>query len=217
MINQMDTPKITGPQDYQRFYHTSSEGLVWLDRKGNPISLLHLLDMHVESIDPSELWNSAQTQKKVHKKNLTAPGTGHTNSTNIDSNESVMTTPTSPIMEHYVEVRHPEGSSISTVKDLLEDPQITTRDDAIHIECGHISVYTSKLPSTGDNNPVMTTNIPVGSTSNVETPDLNRQLSTYKERLALQLTHFKKQLETQNHIEVKCAKQNLKSEFDHEL
>ena len=81
IINQMDTPKITGPQDYQRFYHTSSEGLVWLDREGNPISLLHVLDMHVESIGPSESWNSIQKWNKVHKQNLTAPATGPTNST----------------------------------------------------------------------------------------------------------------------------------------
>ena len=60
----METPKIMGPHDYQQFYHTSSEGLVWLDRKGNPIPLLHMLDMHVEAIDPSELWNSIQTQSK---------------------------------------------------------------------------------------------------------------------------------------------------------
>ena len=48
-------------QHYQRFYHRSPTGLVWLDRKGNPIPLLHMLDMHIEVIDPSELWNSIQT------------------------------------------------------------------------------------------------------------------------------------------------------------
>ena len=122
IINQMDTPKITGPQDYQRFYHTSSEGLVWLDRKDNPIHLLHLLDMHMEAIDPSELWNSIQTQSKVHKQNLTALGNGPTNNTTVDANAPIITTPTSPIMEHHVEVSHPEGSSMVTVKDLLEDP-----------------------------------------------------------------------------------------------
>ena len=137
----MDTPKIMGPQDYQRFYHTSLEGLVWLDKKGNPISLSNPLGMHVEAIDPSELWNSIQTQNKVQKQNLTAPGTNPTNSTTIHANAPIMTTPTRSIMEHYVEVRHLEGSSIATVKDLLEDPH-TPGDDAIHIEHGHISVYT---------------------------------------------------------------------------
>ena len=97
---------------------------MWLDRKGNPISLSHPLVMHIEAIHPSELWNSIQTWNKVHKQNLTAPGTGPTNSSTIDANAPIMTPPTSPIMEHHVEVRHPEGSSMGTVKDLLEDSQI---------------------------------------------------------------------------------------------
>ena len=55
IIDQMEHPKITGPEDYQKFYHMSSAGLVWLDKKGNPIPLLQLLDMHVETINPLEL------------------------------------------------------------------------------------------------------------------------------------------------------------------
>ena len=97
--------------------------------------------MHVETIDPSELWNSIQTWNKVHKQTLTALGTGPKNSTTIDANTLIMTTPTSPIMEHHVEVRHLEGSSIATVKDLLDNPQHTSRDDVVHIECCHIPVY----------------------------------------------------------------------------
>ena len=42
----------------------------------------------------------------------------------IDANAPVLVTPTSPIMECHVEVSHPEDSSLTTVKDLLEDPQI---------------------------------------------------------------------------------------------
>ena len=215
----MDNPKITGPHDYQWFYHTSSEGLVWLDRKGNPIPLLHMLDMHVEAIDPSELWNSIQTWSKVHKQNLTALGNGPMNSTTIDANTPVMMTPTSPIIDHHVEVSHPEGSSIATVKELMEDPhiQLGMMQSAFSVVT---SLFTpSKLtPSAGDNNPVATANAPVGSThNNVETTDINRELSTYKDRLALEVTNCKEQLETQSHIEVDCAEQNLKSEFVHEL
>ena len=50
----METPRIRGCHEYQWFYFLSSEGLVWLDRKGNPIPLLHMLDMYVEALDPSE-------------------------------------------------------------------------------------------------------------------------------------------------------------------
>ena len=119
----MKTPRLTGPHDYQQFYYTSSEGLVWLHRKENPISLSCMLDMHIEAVDPSELWNSIQTWYKVHKQNLTAPGNGRTSSTTIDANATILMMPTSPIMEHHVEVRHPEGSSMATVKDLLKTPK----------------------------------------------------------------------------------------------
>ena len=108
-------------------------------------------------------------------------------------------------MECHDEMRHPESSSIAMVKDLLEDP---------HIQPGMMqsmfsmvtSLFTpSKLPSTGDNNPVATNNTPVGS-PNAGTNYIHKELSTYKERLALELTNFKKQLETPSHIEVECAK-----------
>ena len=184
-----------GPQDYQKFYHTSSEGLVWVDGKGNPIPLSHMLGMHVEAIEPSELWNLIQMRSKVYKQNITALGLGITNSTTIDANTPLMTTSTSPIMEHNVEVSQPEGSSMATVKELLEDP---------HIQPGMmrsaLSVVTSlftpsKLtPSTENNDPTAPNKSPVGSTpNNIETPDINRELNTFKDRLAIGLNNFKKQ------------------------
>ena len=53
-------------------------------------------------------------------------------------------------------------------------------------------------------------------TSN-DLPGINKELNTYKDRLALELNNFKKQLETQSKIEVECMKQNLKSEFEYKL
>ena len=50
-------------------------------------------------------------------------------------------------MEDHVEVSHPEGSSMVTVKDLLEDPLHTTRDDVVCIECSHIPVYPQQVSS----------------------------------------------------------------------
>ena len=120
----MDLHTIKGPQDYHKFYHMSSEGLVWLDGKGNPIPLSHTLGAHVEAIDPTDLWNSIQTRNKVHKQNIPVHGHGPTNSTTVDSNTPLMTTPTSHIMEHHVEVSQLEGSSMVMVKELLEDPHI---------------------------------------------------------------------------------------------
>ena len=92
----METPKIMGYHDYQQFYHTSSEGLFWLDKKGNPIPLLHMLDMHGEAIDPSKLWNSIQTWSKIHKQNLPALGNGPMNSTSINANAPISMTTQAP-------------------------------------------------------------------------------------------------------------------------
>ena len=157
------------------------------------------------------MWN------KVHKQKFAAPGTGPTNSTTIDAKVPILTTPTSPIMECHEEVQHLENSSIATVKDLLQDPQIQPGMMQSVLSAVTSLFITSKLPYPGDNNPVATINTPVGPTPNVGTNDVHRELSIYKERLALELTNYKKQLKTQSCIEVQCAKQNLKSEFDHEL
>ena len=172
----------------------SPEGLVWLDKKGNPIPLSQPLDMHVDTNDPSELWNSIEKRNKVHRQNFTGPGIGPTNSTTIG-------TP--------VEVRNPQGSSIVTVKELVADLQIHygMMGSALRVV---ISLFTpSKVPSTGDNNLVVTSDTPIGSTPSVETRDVNMELNDYKDRMALELSNFERQLETQSHIEVKCAKQNL--------
>ena len=92
----MDLHNIKGPQDYHKFYHTSSEGLVWLDGRGNPIPLSHMLGAHVEAIDPNDLWNLIQTRNKVHKHNIPIHGHSPSNSTTIDSNTPLMTPPPVP-------------------------------------------------------------------------------------------------------------------------
>ena len=51
----------------------------------------------------------------------------------------------------------------------------------------------------------------------MDTPDINKELNTYKDRLTLELNNFKKQLEMQSNIKVECAKQNLKLKFNHKL
>ena len=124
IIYPMDLHNIKGSKDYHKFYHTSSEGLVWLDGKGNPILLSCMLGAHVEAIDPTDLWNLIQIRNKVHKHNIPVHEHGPSNSTTIDSNTPLMTTPISPIMEHCVEMSKPESSSMAMVKELLEDPEI---------------------------------------------------------------------------------------------
>ena len=61
------------------------EGNVWLDGKGNPIPLDQPLVNHVDSISPTELWNSRCTRKSIHHKD-TPPRKGVAyNSTTVDT------------------------------------------------------------------------------------------------------------------------------------
>ena len=178
-----------------------------------------MLDAHVEAIDPTDLWNSIQTRNKVHKQNIPVHGHNPTNSTTIDSNTPLMTTPTSPIMEHPIEVSQPEGSSMAMVKELLEDLNIQPGMmwSALSAVTSNFTPNKStQLPESDD--PIVPHKVSASSMPNsIDTPDIDKELNTYMERLALELNNFKKQLETQSKIEVECAKQNLKSEFDYEL
>ena len=92
--------------------------------EGKSNSPSHMLGAHVKATDLTDLWNSIQTRNKIHKQSISVLGHGATNSTTIDSNTPLMSTLTSPIMEHHIEVSQPEGSSMVTVKELLEDPHI---------------------------------------------------------------------------------------------
>ena len=96
-----------------------------------------------------------------------------------------------------------------TVKELLEDPQIQPQHDVICTKCHYIPFHSQK-----DNTIAWKWEVPhklsVASTppSN-DSPDLNIELNTYKDKLAPELNNFKKQLETHSKIEVECMKQNL--------
>ena len=107
----------------------------------------------------------------MHKQTLTALGTGPTNSTTKDANAPNMMTSTSLIMKHHVEVRHPEGSSIATVKESSDNPhiQLGMMQSALSVVT---SLFTpSKLtPSARSDDPVAPSNALVGPTpTNVET------------------------------------------------
>ena len=78
-----------------------------------------MLGAHVEAIDATELQNSIQTRSKVYRQNVPALGHGPTNCSAIDPTAPLMTTPTSHIMDHQVEVSQPERSNMAIVKDLL--------------------------------------------------------------------------------------------------
>ena len=119
-----------------------------------------------------------------------------------------MTTPTSCIMNHHVEVNQPEGSSMVILKDLLEEPHIQPgiMQSALSAVTSLFTPNKSTQP-TASNDPIVPHKVPVHSAPNdTDTPVINRELNIYRDRL-----------EKQSKIKVECAKQSLKSEFDHEL
>ena len=190
-----------------------------MDGKGNLIPLSQMLCAHFEAIDPTDLWTSIQTRSNVHKQNIPVLGHCPTNSITIDPNTPIMTTHTSPIMDHHVEVNLPEGSSMAMVNELLEDPHIHPRmmQAALSAVTSLFTPNKSTQPPESDG-PIVHHKVSVSCAPNsTDRPDIYKELNTYKNRLALELNNFKKQLEMQSKIEVKCEKQNLKLEYDHEL
>ena len=104
---------------------------------------------------------------------------------------------------------------MAMVKDLLEDSQ----DDAICIECSNIIFTSNKSTQPPESNDLIIPHkVSVSSAPNdTDTSDINKELNTYKDRLALELYNCKKQLEMHSKIKVECAKQNMKSQFNHKL
>ena len=110
----MDQFKINGPQDYSKYFHTNSEGLVWVDGRGNQIPLNMDLSSHVDSKSPDDLWNNRKTRQGLHSKDLPAQGRGPTNSMATTQNIPPLTEPISPIFPRDLpgddDVVYPEGS-----------------------------------------------------------------------------------------------------------
>ena len=82
----MEQFKINGPQDYCKYFHTYSEGLVWIDGKGNPIPLDMDVSTHVGCKRPEDMWTNRKTRQGLHSKDLHAQGRGPSNSTATTQN-----------------------------------------------------------------------------------------------------------------------------------
>ena len=107
-----------------------------------------------------------------------------------------MTIPTSSIVDHQVDMSQSEGFSIEMVKKLLEDPKIqpSMMQSVLNVVTSLFTSSKTIQPAKKDS-PESHHQVPIESTSsNTEVTDINRELNTYKDRLALDLTNFKKQL-----------------------
>ena len=94
----MDLFKINGPQDYYKYFHTNSEGLVWIDGRGNPIPLDMDLSSHMDCKSPEDLWNHRKTRQGLHTKDTTCPGKGTLQQHSCFAKHTTLTEPTSPIL-----------------------------------------------------------------------------------------------------------------------
>ena len=94
------------------------------------------------------------------------------------------------------------------VKELLEDPKIqpSMMQSALNAITSLFTpsktVQLAKEESSGNLHQMPA----VSTSSHNDMTDINRELNIYKDRLALDLTNFKKQLETQSRVEVECVK-----------
>ena len=108
---------------------------------------------------------------------------------------------------------------MATVKELLKDPQIQPglMQSALN---AITSLFTPSktTQSARSDDPEVPHQVSVAYTpTSNDSPDINKELNTYKERLALELNNFKNNWKHTEQIEDECMKQNLKSEFEHEL
>ena len=107
-------------------------------------------------------------------------------------------------MEHHVNMSQSEGFGMQTVKELLEDPKI--QPGMMHSALNHITslitpsktAQPAKEESAGNPHQMSA----ASTSSYTDMTDINREVNTYKDRLVLDLTNFKKQPETQSRVEV---------------
>ena len=91
--------KILCPDEYQKYYHTSPEGHLWLDAKKNLIPKTQRLTGHIESVDPQIYWQSRVTRTGFHSLKAPAQRSGVVNSTSITWQPPQHTIPASPIAQ----------------------------------------------------------------------------------------------------------------------
>ena len=93
-------PKILSPDEYQKYYHTSPEGHLWLDAKKNLIILKsQTLTGHIESVNPQIYWQSRVTRTGFHSLEASAQRGSVVNSTSITQQTPQHTIPKSPILQ----------------------------------------------------------------------------------------------------------------------
>ena len=120
----MNTVGILTPDDYSKLYHTDKNGHIWVDGRGLPIPLTQTLNNHVDLVTPERLFNSMQTRGRVLPQVIPV-SRQPINSTQIGAESPPTNDPTSPIMEHSIPMGNEEDPSVTLVKGLATDPNIS--------------------------------------------------------------------------------------------
>ena len=184
--------KITGPQDYQNFYHTNKDGNIWLGWDGKPIPLQMKLTEATTTVSPHELWDSTETPhdpnlKKVACNTMIDPKTGQ-----------LMEIPLSPIKIH--------GDTSLEERELAEETFRTMLNGAsvqdVHLINGNLAEIFRKLKegtlefpdpnNTGDAN----TNLQKLQMAERAKKALEQELFQVKLELKTQSNNFSKTLDT---------------------
>ena len=90
-------PPFNKPEDYQLMYHSNTDGHIWVDAQRRPIPLTQQLTGHIDTVDPTHLWNSRVTKQGFHAVPPPISKEEAANSTAITQQPPPHTTPTSPI------------------------------------------------------------------------------------------------------------------------
>ena len=199
------------------------EGNVWLDGKGKPIPLDQPLVNQVDSISPTEFWNSRCTRKSIHPKDTPPRKGGAYNSTTVGTDTPHFNTPLSPIMETSINMPQSDmlTSGNKVVQDLRADPKIPTNllQAAIkNVRSGNNVMQPAQATTTSSSLPFDHQGSVIDSSGN----DLSQSNNSSNDEsqhtpTTLELKRLKTELEERCRIDTECIKQNFSMQHHRDL
>ena len=165
--NQGDILPINGPDDYRKFFHTDPmSGYIWLDGHGKPILKDYPLTKQiVDSISPTDLWNSRQCRYQLHTEpgNIINTNAAHGTLLNPTGGYTVIskqpTTPKlhslnfddiSPVIANNTKAQRQENESYSNLHDSQNSTQAIL-DDIIFT----VKALSDKVTSNPNSSPAL--------------------------------------------------------------
>ena len=188
---------------------------VWLEGKGKPIPLDQPLVNQVDSISPTELWNSICARKSIHLKDTPPRRGGAYNSTTVDTDAPHFNTPFSPIMETTINMPQSDvlSSGYKFVQDLMADPNIPPNllQTAINdvrsgnnvMQSAQATPTSSSLPFDHQGSAIENSDNDPSQSNNSSNNEPQHPPST------LGLRRLKAELKERHRINTECMKQNL--------